>query len=308
MVRIVEDKTGWRSDPISVEEFVALFKDMDIPPQDEDAMLSAAPLLHRLNNNKTFLGEMILEEMLQDVRSQEGSAYSAQVVMLATISSDFFVRANFWPAQEDEVVKKTGSALFAYGQPHDHNFSFLTSGYFGPGYESDYYVYDRDAYEGYIGETVELTFTQTSFLSEGKIQLYRAHKDVHVQKPPKSLSVSLNIMDSSPSFRDQFLFSNDLKSIERVAGIAAAWPTLDAAAAMLGEEAVAPLLHVAARHRDPSTRFHALKAAANVLDEAGAAKVMEVGINSESKMVAAWSRRYVDWLAGEKVVALAREF
>jgi hypothetical protein len=35
-------------------------------------------------------------------------------------------------------MRASGAAAFVYGLPHDHNFDFLTLGYFGPGYWSDY--------------------------------------------------------------------------------------------------------------------------------------------------------------------------
>jgi hypothetical protein len=62
------------------------------------------------------------------------------------------LRANFWPAREDPVVRASGPAAFFYDLPHDHNFPFLTYGYLGPGYWSDYFEYDVDALAGVPGE------------------------------------------------------------------------------------------------------------------------------------------------------------
>ncbi len=42
-------------------------------------------------------------------------------------------RANIWPSENDHMVRASGGASFVLGLPHDHNFSFLTLGYFGPG-------------------------------------------------------------------------------------------------------------------------------------------------------------------------------
>ena len=57
------------------------------------------------------------------------------------------------PASErDSVVKASGLSPFFYHIPHDHNFSFLTVGYIGPGYWSDYYEYDHDSVLGAPGE------------------------------------------------------------------------------------------------------------------------------------------------------------
>jgi cytochrome d ubiquinol oxidase subunit I len=54
--------------------------------------------------------------------------YTTQVMMLNSRSKDFIIRANFWPALNDSVVKHSGTDPFFYGVPHDHNFSFLTVG------------------------------------------------------------------------------------------------------------------------------------------------------------------------------------
>ena len=136
-----------------------------------------------------------------------------QVVMLhAHPRSKFVMRANFWPALKDSVVRHSGPDPFFYGVPHDHNFSFLTVGYLGPGYWSDYYEYDYGAVVGYPGESVDLRFVEKSRLEEGKVMLYRAHRDIHLQLPADAMSVSLNIVETSHNsvFRDQYQF--DLES------------------------------------------------------------------------------------------------
>ena len=83
--------------------------------------------------------------------------------------------------------------------PHDHNFSFLTVGYLGPGYWSEYYEYDYAAVVGLPGEKVDLRFIEKARLEQGKVMLYRAASDVHNQLPADEMSVSINIMDASPA-------------------------------------------------------------------------------------------------------------
>ncbi len=69
--------------------------------------------------------------------------------MLHRASEKYFIRANFWPSPRDSVFKLSGTSPFFYGLPHDHNFSFLTVGYLGPGYWSEYYEYDYAAVTGF---------------------------------------------------------------------------------------------------------------------------------------------------------------
>ena len=102
--------------------------------------------------------------------------------------------------------------------PHDHNFDFLTVGYFGPGYVSDYWEYNYASVRGEEGEAVDLRFVERSALGEGRVLHYRAHRDVHCQHPPESLSVSLNICAANPAqgWFDQYRFDTDAG---RIAGV-----------------------------------------------------------------------------------------
>jgi hypothetical protein len=151
--------------------------------------------------------------------------------------------------------------------PHDHNFSFLTVGYLGPGYWSDYYEYDYDRTVGYVGEEVDLRFIERTRLAEGKVLLYRRHRDVHSQLPPDSLSVSLNILAIAigNSFRDQYSF--DLER-SRISGHVDRNPleALILLAGHVGRENGRDLVdHFAAGHPSERIRFTALKARAGSL-------------------------------------------
>ncbi|MFX9061834.1 hypothetical protein ABTN34_19000, partial [Acinetobacter baumannii] len=66
------------------------------------------------------------------------AAYGAQAILLAPPNGNYVLRANCWPARDDAIVRASGTAPFFYDMPHDHNFPFLTYGYLGPGYWSDY--------------------------------------------------------------------------------------------------------------------------------------------------------------------------
>ena len=107
-------------------------------PHDQESLMGAALWLRRLGNNQTFLGDLLIEQLAQRHREEPGgNAYGPQVVMLVPPGGSFFIRANIWPSADEHMVRASGEAAFAIGMPHDHNFSFLTHGYFGPGYWSD---------------------------------------------------------------------------------------------------------------------------------------------------------------------------
>ncbi len=168
-------------------------------PHDEESLAHAALWLRRLGNDRAFLGDILIAQLARRHREEPGdNGYGPQVIMLVPPGGQSFIRANLWPAADDHMVRASGGTAFALGLPHDHNFSFLTLGYFGPGYWSDYYEVDYAAVTGWRGEPVpSLRFVERARLEEGKLMLYRAHVDVHAQGPADALSVSLNVMHTS---------------------------------------------------------------------------------------------------------------
>ncbi|MEZ5710816.1 MAG: transposase [Blastomonas sp.] len=208
---------GCDSQPLEFGDFAERLERRGFDPDDEESLAQVAELLAGLGRNTTFLGDIALAELKNRARQQgDGNGYSPQVIMLHRPRARWFVRANIWPSADESVVRQSGMAPFFYGLPHDHNFSFLTLGYFGPGYWSDYYEYDQAAVTGRIGEKVDLRFVERSALSPGKLMLYRAHRDVHSQLPPDALSVSINIMHIAPhqQWMDQYRFNTGDGSID----------------------------------------------------------------------------------------------
>src|SRR3546814_18676077 len=107
--------------------------------------------------------------------------------MLHRSYDKYFIRANFWPGPRDSIFKSSGSSPFFYHVPHDHNFSFLTVGYLGPGHWSEYYEYESDKVVGYPGEAVDTRYVEGWRLDEGKVMMYRAHSAVTQQLPAAEL-------------------------------------------------------------------------------------------------------------------------
>jgi hypothetical protein len=279
-------------DAIELVDVIAALNDDGFDPGDEDSFAAAGPLLKRLANNRTFLADIAVGELKDRCARQDiESGYTSQVIMLHRASEKYFIRANFWPSERDSVFKTSGSSPFFYHVPHDHNFSFLTVGYLGPGYWSEYYEYDFDAVTGVPGEKVDLRFVEKSRLEPGKVMLYRAHRDVHNQLPADDMSVSINIMHASPRlpFLNQYRF--DVKTCE-IAGILnkSSTEALLALAAHRGDGNGRDLVeHFAARHPCDRIRFAALRelaAAENCVD--AALERLATGAGS-SRFVAAMS-------------------
>jgi len=283
-------------DALDLPDLVDLLETEGFDPADEDAFAAWGPALKRLGNNRTFLADLMIAELKQRCEGQvTGNQYSAQVVMLH-MGARYFLRANLWPAEADTIVRQSGTDPFFYHVPHDHNFSFLTVGYLGPGYWSDYYEYDYEGVTGYFGEKVDLRFVEKTRLEEGKVMLYRAHKDIHLQLPADALSVSLNIVETGHStvFRDQYRFDIENQSVAGIMTRTSLEPMLMLAAHHGGGNGIDLLEDFAASHPSDRVRWAAIRAragAAGDLDERIA--ILERGTRDPNRLVAEMARSAV---------------
>lgn len=267
--------------------------DRGFDPDIEPSLCDAASALRRLGNNPSFLGDMLIAQLKDRHREiGESSAYGAQSIVLSRPRGGCFLRANIWPSARDACFKSSGAKTFVYGLPHDHNFSFLTLGYLGPGYASDYYEYDYELVAGYAGEKPGLRFVERSALSEGKLMLYRAHRDIHSQLPAESLSVSLNILRIHPAegWFDQYGFDLESGAITGVLNPTATETFLRCAVGLGGAEALDLAEHFGRHHPSDRMRLASYEARALLLDEPGVEALWREAERSGSLMVATEAR------------------
>lgn len=256
----IEDKRS-----CSLDECIAGLDALGFDPRDDGKLIAAARWLRRLGNNDRFLGDILIDELRgQSPAHLVDSAYSPQSLMLSQLRPGYFLRANIWPAKSDPIYDASGAGTFAYGLAHDHNFDFLTLGYHGPGYASDYWEYDYEAVTGLPGETAGLRSTGRRTLTPGTILHYRAHRDVHAQWPPERLSVSLNVMATSPvqGWCDQYAFDPVSDTIARVLSPNSSETFLRLAVAVGGEAADDLAQHIGRTHPSDRLRFAAFEARA----------------------------------------------
>jgi len=233
-------------------------------PSDEASVASAAQWLRRLGNNSDFLGDILLASLAGRHTDEPAQGYGPQAIQLTRPQGGVFLRAAVWPGLRDTMVEASGSASFVYGLPHDHNFSFLTHGYFGPGYWSDYYEYEYEDVAGWTGELAHLQSAGRHRLEPGKMMLYRAHRDVHRQLPADSLSVSLNVMHADPALHwlDQYSFDVEKGTITGRVDSGPSEAFLRVAVALGGDEALDLAERFALRHPSERMRLTAFDALA----------------------------------------------
>lgn len=263
----------------SLAQCVADIADFGLDPRDPASVDHAGRALARLGNDRDFLGDLMLGELAARSRDEgpEGAeAYGPQVLMLSRPADNFFIRANIWPGAGDHALRASGRAAFQYDLPHDHNFHFVTLGYFGPGYWSDYYEYDYAEVAGWTGEPADLRFHERSRLAQGKVMHYRAHRDVHLQLPADSLSVSLNVMHTggAQGWLDQYRFDLGTKRIAGMLGRGSSEAFLRIAVGLGGAEAADLAHRFGQSHPSDRLRLCAWDALADAQADAGARDVL----------------------------------
>lgn len=251
---------------ITLEDLTEALDSTPFDPHEEESFAALGPLLARLGRNRRFLADLAIEELkLRCTRQSAVNGYGPQVFLLRPPNGRYVIRANFWPAAADSVVQASGTAPFFYELPHDHNFPFLTYGYLGPGYWSDYFEYDGRSVPGMPGSDARLHFVGRSRLEPGQLMLYRMQRDVHVQLPPDSFSVSLNILGQHPShpWIDQYRFDISRGTIAESLTTAPSEGLVTLAAHLGGGNGLDLAEHLVRHHPHPRMRRTAAAAIAS---------------------------------------------
>lgn len=266
MPRVI--KPDLAEDPCSLEECADALAASGFGPEQEESLLHAAGWLARLGQNRAFLGDLLVDQLARRDEEEDGQSYGPQVICLSPQRGDCFLRAAIWPGEKDALMRASGHSPFLYGLPHDHNFHFLTLGYFGPGYWSDYYDYEYSEVAGWSGEPVDLRFVERARLEPGKIMHYRAHRDVHRQLPAEALSVSINVMHRQPAmgWLDQYSFDLEKREVCGILGRGSSEAFLRIAVALGGEEALDLADRFAGTHPSDRMRLTACDALAAQAD------------------------------------------
>ena len=282
-------------DTIELADLVDFLTENKIDPADHASLVQAAPMLKSLYNNRRFLAETVADDLKNYRSLPDNDRYSSNIIVLyAKKGQPFFLRACLWLSGKERVASNV--TMQGYIDAHDHNYNFLTVGYAGPGYGSRYYEYEHDQVIGYPGEAVSLRFVEESYLTPGKVLLYRALRDVHDQIPPESLSVSINIIERSLRARvtEQYAFDKNLTHVTKLVNRTAAAPLFSIMAHCGNDEDRELLETISRRHSSHRIRFHALQALAHAAKDTEAALGVLVSVDASTPaLVREWARVHV---------------
>ncbi|PWK53445.1 hypothetical protein [Pleionea mediterranea] len=174
-----------------------------LEPSDYKPILDA---FHSLSNNKDLLTDFLHRELMDLENFQKNSSYNIQSLLVAE-REHYDIRINFWPRPEDfSIQKEFSESYFAYNFPHDHNFHFLTVGYYGPGYSTDIYTYEYEQALATKGAPVNANYVGRFTLDKGSLMIYEASKHIHTQFAPDDFSISINLLPKQKCTKSQYAF------------------------------------------------------------------------------------------------------
>jgi hypothetical protein len=241
----------------TVEEFCEYVR-AHVRPDSHDSIMAASHALKALSNNRELLSNTVTSWLNNYNDDLPVSMQDTSFVL--AMWGRFAVRANFWlPAPALPASVKMIADHYGYLKPHDHPFDFLTVGYKGAGYTT--VIYENECATGHAAaqEAAQLRFAEKTTLPEGKIMFYRAHRDVHAQLVPDTLSVSLNLVVLPEKDMEQHIFDVERNVVKNVIGALGNVQGLCQFARALGSiEAVPGLARLASCHPAPEIRRTAL--------------------------------------------------
>lgn len=257
------------ADAMSLKDFIETVG-TTLDPRDSESIKECGKYLYSLSLNSKLFDNIIVDAVKTQASSrglQESfNGYREMTFLLGkSADSSFFVRANVWKPPKAVVGSlDLQNGIYSYNLAHDHNFDFVTVGYFGSGYSTHIYEYDHRKVHGKIGEHVDLTFLEDTTLPVGKVMMYRKSIDIHTQLPPADTSISINLMVQPPAgkYREQYCFDIAESAIAgHVEGpINYQVSLLSLAASLGGNELIDPLLAIANHGISGRTRAAAIDA------------------------------------------------
>jgi hypothetical protein len=288
----------------TLDEVLEVAADTIVDPHDLDSIAACAPALRALANDRGLMYGALNEDLVNIVGGKAKLFYSPQSLILRETAQRFTVRANIWPLVRSKPRSRPlTEKIFAYTVAHDHNFSFLTVGYHGPGYETTIYEYDYDRVEGYVGEKVDLRFLEHTRLEQGKVMLFRSGRDIHIQYPPEELTISLNLLvGSDDAYRhEQYAFDVDHARIADLllqSGITNIVGYLRFVASFGGDGRTRELLDgIASRHANRNVRLAAAESAATLApDAAERERIWDAALGDKDLLVRQGAARQISRL------------
>lgn len=284
---------------MSLEHFISTVSS-SLDPRDPDSIKECSRYLYALSLNKNLFDEIINETVKSHAATggfqEVFNGYREMTFLLGKCpQGKFFVRANVW---KPPVAVAGGldlqNDIYSYNLAHDHNYDFLTVGYFGPGYSTRIFEYDYKKVQGKLGEHVDLTYLEDTTLPVGKVMMYRRSIDIHTQLPPPDMSISINVMVQPPpsEYREQYCFDIAKGTIAGFVEGPVNYQVslLSLAASLGGDDLIDPLLAIAKNGLSGRTRAAAIDAVLNISSDLYCTVLTQCGADQDPLVISSLNK------------------
>lgn len=280
---------------ISLDQYIDYIK-TSVDVHDIDSLRESAYNLYRLSFNKTILTDILYNEAISiNEEVQVDNQYADQSFLIHR-EDEFFIRANIWTPPSKSIWRQSDKPEFNYETSHDHNYDFLTVGYYGPGYTTRIYKYDYNKCSDLIGDRVDLEFLEETTLPQHKVMLYRQSEDIHTQLHPPSLSISLNLMITSKSIRTNRQVELDPEGYisSLIAPYLLRQTNVIKMCGLLGNSETLPILEQICHESDQSMLVSESLKSISTIDMIQSRFIAEKLVNSDSRLIAETARQILE--------------
>lgn len=264
LCKLAETITIDSEESVALTEYQASFEKL-VARRNETGyavLIETAPLFRRLLNDRQIVTRRLNKELQASRDFQEGNKYSGQVLLL-DVNEYYIVRANVWePVRKYVSDVVSDDSVYSYLNVHDHNFSFMTGGYLGCGYNTTIWEWENGRVDSKIGDHAELRFLEHTSLPFGRIMVYRASLDVHRQEHAPEFSMSLNVLlRPRADGRKQYRFDLDKKHVSGCESmdVTRRQTLCDLAGYVSDDRTVTLLSDIADSHRDIAFRAASIR-------------------------------------------------
>jgi hypothetical protein len=176
---------------IEFSDFVAAAQDK-IEAKDPASLLKLVPYLRRLGNNRSFLAALVREQV--EGQKKQGVFAGQSPTWLLWNDRHFMIRAVVWDQNSDD-----------HALDHNHNFDFLTLGYYGPGYCQNIFEFDGHQ-ELFPGKPVAIEHVGQDTLAQGQIRYFDSKRIIHSFPRKNAFSISINVIHKNEKPEEQYSF------------------------------------------------------------------------------------------------------
>jgi hypothetical protein len=203
---IVISSAASSKQPLELGRFVEIARERDLSIPENLASIADEFMALLANQN------LVRDALAKELRNYDDPAYVGRSASIPIYSGEdgLIVRANIW--RPEDATTKSSIDYRDYTTTHNHDFTFITGTFLGPGYETELFRFSGDPFNHVVGDRVSLEAVGRETLAPGIAMIYEKCHDVHYQVYPAALSISINCFKIVPKDRLMPLYTFDTEA------------------------------------------------------------------------------------------------